>query len=786
LLLLLGQTAAVPALARAQSATAPAAAPSAQRYDLRGRTVEDVRVVGTTQVSSAVILNLVRTRPGDRFDPATVSEDYQRIFGLRKFSNVEAKVEPTSSGGVVVVFVVTEQRQVRSVAYRGNLAIDTDRLKSVVDVKEGEAIDRFRIAVAKQAIEQLYRSKNFPFAHVDVPQDTLAGRGDLVFNIVEGPNVTIRNIDFVGARSYSEDRLKKRIQSKTWVFVLRPGTFDPDQVDDDVGAVRRFYEEKGFFDSRVGRKLVWSPDMRELQIDFLVEEGVRYTVDRISFRGNSAVAEAQLRRNLKLREGMPFDNDLVQRDIRQIVREYSPFGYIYQPQSTDPDYLNIQARPVYGTQPGKVELVYDISEGKPFRLGRIIVKGNEKTQDKVVLREMRVAPGQLYNSGAIQDAQERLRGTPFFTNVNITPVGEDPNVRDVLVEVAEGKTASFNVGAGVNSNGGIGGNITYEQRNFDITNWPSSWRDLFSDRAFVGAGQTFRASFEPGTTATNVSLLFSEPFILDQPYGFTGEAYLRDRSRINYDDTRIGGRVTFSKRFSNTYTGFLTFRGEDVEIHNISDDEIRAQEIVDAEGHSTLTAVGLRVRRDTTNRGLLPSSGTTTTVGWDSYGALGGNFTFQKFSLGWDGYTTVSEDLLDRKTILEGHVDAGWIWGTSPFFERFYGGGIGSIRGFSFRGVSPRSGPDDDPIGGDFALTGSLQLSFPLAGDNLRGVVFTDAGTVEESVKIGTIRSSVGAGIRLVIPFLGQTPIALDFAFPLSKNSEDETQIFSFSFGFSR
>jgi outer membrane protein insertion porin family len=142
--------------------------------------------------------------------------------------------------------------------------------------------------------------------------------------------------------------------------------------------------------------------------------------------------------------------------------------------------------------------------------------------------------------------------------------------------------------------------------------------------------------------------------------------------------------------------------------------------------------------------------------------------------------------LLDRKTILEGHVDAGWIWGTSPFFERFYGGGIGSIRGFSFRGVSPRSGPDDDPIGGDFALTGSLQLSFPLAGDNLRGVVFTDAGTVEESVKIGTIRSSVGAGIRLVIPFLGQTPIALDFAFPLSKNSEDETQIFSFSFGFSR
>ena len=168
----------------------------------------------------------------------------------------------------------------------------------------------------------------------------------------------------------------------------------------------------------------------------------------------------------------------------------------------------------------------------------------------------------------------------------------------------------------------------------------------------------------------------------------------------------------------------------------------------------------MRVRRDTTNRGLMPSRGTTTNIGFESFGSVGGDFTFQRITASWDGYRTLSEDLAERKTILELHVDAGYIIGDAPFFERFYGGGIGSIRGFSFRGVSPRSGPADDRVGGDFSLFGSAEVSFPLSGDNLRGVVFLDAGTVEEDFEIGTIRTSIGAGIRLVLPFLGQTPIA--------------------------
>lgn len=780
-----------PITAHAQPATQPTAVVGTTAADsLKGRPVETVRVTGNAQVSTAVILNLIRTREGEPFDPVTVEEDYQRVYGLRKFSNVEAKVEPTDTG-VIVVFNVTEQRQIVSVVFRGNSVVDDSTLAGLVDIRVGEAIDRFRISLARQAIEAYYRSKNYAFAHVDIDADKLATTGELSFRIVEGPHVRVRKVNFIGNQSFTNDRLKDAVQTKSWIWIFRAGTFDPEQIEDDVAAVRRFYEQKGFFDARVGRKIVWSPDQSEVQIDFVISEGPRYSVNRVLFSGNNSLSEAELRKNMKMTEGRFFDNDVAQRDVREIVRAYSPFGFIYQPGSRDPAYLRIgqgeqSVRYVFQRESGKVDLFYDISEGKPFHVGRIHVRGNTKTQDKVILRELRIVPGQLYNAGELQDATDRLRSLPFFSNISITPIGEDPETRDLLVQADDRdvRTASFTIGGGINSNGGVGANITYEQKNFDIANWPREWQDMFNGEAFIGAGQNFRISLEPGTEQSSASIRFSDPWLFDQPYSFTGEAYYRTRQREDYDDRRFGGRVTIGKRFNYVYSGALTLRAESISIVNIDDKPIRADEILDQEGSNTLTSIALQAKRDTTNRGLLPTRGTTTTATYELVGALGGDFDYMKLGLAFDAYKLLHEDLLDRKTVLEFHADAGHIFsGDAPFFERYYGGGIGSIRGFEFRGVSPRSGPDEDRVGGDFFITGTAQISFPLAGEQLRGVIFTDAGTVEEDFEIGTIRASAGAGVRLTLPILGQVPIAVDFAFPFAKDDDDDTQVVSFSLG---
>jgi outer membrane protein insertion porin family len=751
--------------------------------DLKGRTVEEVRILGNTTVSNAVIRNLIRTREGDKFDPATVQEDYQRVFGLKKFANVEARAEPTSTGGVIVVFVVTEQKLIKSIAFRGNPHVDNQTLRNAIDAQEGQAIDDFRIALSKQAIENTYRDKNYPFTEVQV-EDTALAHGDLVFDIVEGPHVRIRNVDFRGVRSFDKDKLKDQIKTSSWIFIFRPGIYDPQVVDEDVAALRHFYEDKGFFDVKVGRKLVFSPDQSELEVDFVISEGRRYDVARVSFQGNTSLGEAVLRAGLKLTPGRPYDSEILDRDVRKIVRDYSPFGFIYQPQSSDDDYLRVDTKTVFLDEPGKVELIYAIHEGKPFRIGNIYVKGNDKSQQKLVLRQFHdFSPGGLYNSAELQDAEDRVRADPYFSDVKMTPIGDDPNVRDVLVEVTENRTASFNVGAGVNSNGGIGGNITYEQRNFDITNFPNDWRDLFSEHAFTGAGQDFRASFEPGTIQTNASLRFSEPFLFDQPYSFSDELYLHDRVREHYDDHRLGDRVTFGKRFDYIWTGSLSLRAEIVKISRIDDPKFRPFEILEAEGHHPLTSIAAQLRRDTTNPGVLPYQGTVAQASVEGYGLMGGQLFFQKYQASLDAYQSVFEDLIDRRTVLGFHANAGFIDGDSVFYERFYGGGIGSIRGFRYRGISPRGGIGDDPVGGNFSLTGTVELNFPIYGENLRGVLFSDAGDIESDVRIGTIRSSVGAGIRLTLPFLGQVPLAIDVGIPVTRSTQDNTELLSFSFG---
>jgi len=753
----------------------------------KGRPVVAVDIRGNSQVSTNIIQNQIRTRVGEPFDPATVAEDYQRIYNLRKFSNVEAKVEPTRNG-VIVAFVVTEQKQIKSIKYLGNAKVDEKTLSSVVDIKPGEAIDPFRIARARAALEATYRDKNLPLAHVTVDETALSRSGELIFDVVEGPQTRIRRLGFKGAKSFTEDKLRDQVKSAYYIFIFRPGKYDPEQVDEDVAALRHFYESKGFFDVRVGRRLVWSPDLSELEIDFLIEEGPRYVVDKVIFQHNTGVSEQELRPRLKLLEGKVYDNEIVDRDTKEIVRAYSDhhYGYIYQANGNDPDYLHIETKNVFRKQAGRVILVYDIHEGRPFRLGNIYVKGNGKSQDKLVFREFHeFGPGDVFNASEMDDAADRLRKLAYFQTVTLTPIGDDPNVRDILVEVQEQHTASFNVGAGINSNGGLGGNITYEQRNFDVTNLPATPSDIFSDRAFIGGGEDFKADFSPGTQQTSASVRLTEPYLFDQPLGASEELYLRQVFREHYEDRRIGDTFSLSYRFNYQLTAAVSPRLEQVKIRSIDDPIIiRAPEIVANAGDHDLTSLALSVRYDTTNPGIFPYKGAVTTLRYEPYGVFGGNYGFQKLSLTYDAYQNVHTDLLDRKTVLAFRGNVGWIFGgDSVFFERFYGGGIGSLRGFEFRQVSPRGGIDLDPVGGDFIATGTLELNFPVIGEGLRAVVFSDFGDVEPNVEFRTIRASVGAGVRVILPFLGQAPIAVDFAVPVSKNSNDHTQLISFSLG---
>ncbi len=801
-------------------ATAPAVPPGVSP-DMVGRPVDEVRVEGNAQVSSQVILNVVQTHVGSRFDPATVESDYQKVFDLKRFSNVTARYEPDAKGGVAVVFVVAEERLIHAVRFSGNRTISSDDLLKEIDVKAGEAIEPFRITLAERAITAAYRAKNRPFAHVDVDPAELTRTGDVVFRITEGQPVTIRNIEFVGRHSFTYEKLKDQIKTTRWYGFFNAGNYDDQLADVDVAAVRAFYRGHGFFDVKVGRKVIVSPDQTEVQLNFIIDEGVRYTVDKVTFVGNAAVSTARLSRDLRLTAGETFDRDVMDLDVKSIVAAYSPLGYLYDTHSNDPDYLRIgrpgqeyPARTVVHLKPGSVELVYDIREGRPLKFGRPVVVGNLRSQDKLALREIRMQPGQLWDSDAVADAKDRLSASPYFSpGTTITPIpaaGGEPDTRDMLVQVKEAQTASVGAGAAVNSNLGLNGNFTYEQKNFDVTNPPARVQDLLSDRSFTGAGQDLRLNFSPGTQVTSASVLFTEPYLFDLPYSDSNEAYYRQFSREAWTEQHAGGSVTLGHQFDYFDSLAVTFQGEDVYIANVQDyfplsdrvdvidpvtheprlgrggrpqsqlRTVRAADVIEYAGHNTVTDVGLSFRRDTTNHGVFPYQGNSVKASYEIFGGLGGQSTFNEFNLGLDQYVTVNRDLLDRRTVLALHLSGSYITPGAPFFERFYGGGIGDLRGFEYRGVGPRAGRDQDPVGGDLDVNGSVELNFPVYGDNLRGVVFDDFGTVEPDIRIHTIRDSVGFGVRVVIPFVSRAPLAFDLAFPVIKADQDIRQVFSF------
>ncbi|MBN1341218.1 MAG: BamA/TamA family outer membrane protein, partial [Phycisphaerae bacterium] len=304
-------------------------------------------------------------------------------------------------------------------------------------------------------------------------------------------------------------------------------------------------------------------------------------------------------------------------------------------------------------------------------------------------------------------------------------------------------------------------------------------------KAFKGAGQTLRLQFEPGTELTRLRLDFREPYLLDQPVSFGQGFYLFTRGRDAYDEQRIGTQTSFGHRFQRGllrgWAGEVAFRIEGVDISGVDFDD--AREIRDMEGSHFLSSVKGTLVRDTTDSRFMPTEGSRLMVSYEQFGALGGDYDFGKLTGSYSWHKTLRTDVLDRKSVLTLHARAGQIFGDSPVFERFFGGGIGSVRGFEFRGISPRAGIHDDRVGGDFMLVGGAEYNFPIYGKILRGVAFCDMGTVEEDFGISTWRASLGLGARVLVEWFGPIPMAFDFSVPINKDDYDDTQIFQFSFG---
>ncbi|MEN0110870.1 MAG: POTRA domain-containing protein [Planctomycetota bacterium] len=363
------------------------------------------------------------------------------------------------------------------------------------------------------------------------------------------------------------------------------------------------------------------------------------------------------------------------------------------------------------------------------------------------------------------------------------PPPNDP-FADLFISLEETQTGRFMVGAAVNSDAGVVGQIMLDERNFDWRRIPRSWQDFADGTAFRGGGQRFRLEAAPGTEVQRYLASWQQPYLFDSPISLNLSGSYFDRRFDDWDEQRLGGRIGLGYQWlDRDLTASLTYRGENVNIHDVRDPTL--DDYADVLGDNSLHGFGIRLITDKRDNPFLATEGYYLGLTLEQ---VVGSFTYGRAELDARSYVLLTErpDHTGRH-VLTYQTRLGFTGADTPVYDRFYAGGFSTLRGYDFRGASPIDTLSGGEVGGDFRWINTLEYMFPLTADDMvNGVVFVDHGTVNRSVSLDNYRVAPGVGLRVVVPAMGPAPIALDFAFPVAGPDFDEEQIFTFNVGFQR
>ena len=585
---------------------------------------------------------------GQPFRRAQVEEDVRELLRTRRFLNAFAATA-VEENQAVVVFTVQEKPELVSVELEGNKAFPDDQLFALTPAA-GDVIDMYEVRRGRDEILRKYREAGYYYVEVTFDERALQYEGRLIYRINECPKVRVRQILFEGNRSFPDWRLRSKVQTRTALWIVRVGAFDAETAERDAIEIQRFYRDEGFLDARAGYRLEFDEVTRaDLTVVFVIEEGQRYCIQDIVVEGNTVFSAEHIRSCMGLEPGYILRNEAVEEDRKRVQDLYGEVGYVDARVAIDHEFLE---------EPGLVILRVSIIENKQYYFGRIIIRGNQRTKDEVVRRELQFYPGELWNTVEARAAEQRLRETGLFQpdQVRITPLPPEDSTRPALVEVQEAETVTFLVGIGVSTDAGAIGSLTVENRNFDLFDWPRTWGQFFRGQAFRGDGQRLKFSAEPGTEVSRFRIDFTEPYLLDRPVRLELRSICSSVGAT--DMTKSGPASCLLKQVPRgLLAGWAVegaFRVEGVGVNDV--DALASRQIKEVRGNNLLTAVKGTIVRDTTDSRVIPSKGYRFTLSWEQAGALGGDFDFGRPTAGIAWYKTLRTDIFDRKSVLALHA----------------------------------------------------------------------------------------------------------------------------------
>jgi outer membrane protein insertion porin family len=721
----------------------------------------DIQFVGPQSVSREKILSNMKTRPGKPYSTQTTEEDVRNLINAG-VTNVRIFGDPEGDG-VKVIVVVQTKSTVSEVLITGAQRIKTSKIRDQIATKPGDPLSEAALNEDKQKIIEYYQGKGY--GDVDVIYKTeandKAGTARVTFEVLEGVRSKIDDVNFQGNTAISRKELMKVIKTKHKgllnIFSSTAGKLNSDQLETDREALRALYQSKGYVDAQVREPSIVR-DGQKVDVTFPIVEGQQYHVGKVTYSGAKVFPLDEVTKATSLRAGGIYSPQGVAADRRALGDLYGSKGY-----------LDLQVIPnVTPAGSGVVDISFRIEEGIQYYVDKVNIAGNTRTQDKVIRREVPLAPTDVFNTKRMDAAKARLDNLKYFSKVEVRPTEPGsllPGRRDLSIDVTETRTGSFNFGAGFSSIDNLLGFVELTQGNFDIAGWPR----------FQGGGQKFRLRAQYGTRRKDFVLGLTEPYFLDQKLSLGGEIYFRDASYTSqvYDERRYGFAISLRKPLNEFTAGRFEYRLENVGIHNFDDGV--SKEIRKEEGDLLKSQISLGITNDTRDKVYLPRHGHRIDAqAYVAGGFLGGDEQIYGFDLEASKYFLLPGDtILTLETQLAG-VDS-WGGGDNvPIYDRLYLGGPNSLRGFRYRDVGPKD-KNGEPVGGQTLARFTVEYTFPIV-ESVRGAVFYDVGFVNRGpwdFGTGNINSDVGIGLLLELPAIG--PIRIDYGIPLQADEDNDS-----------
>lgn len=724
--------------------------------------IDRIEIKGIKKVEKEAILERINVKPEMVLDNYVLKKDLEKIYSMRYFETVEAHQEIIDKKNVLV-FVVKEKPIVTKITFEGNDGLSEDDLKSQIKMKAFSILDTNTVKNDVQLLLKHYEEKGYYLASIESREKKLNDENvEVIYSIKELDKVKVKRVNFLGNKAFKDEELKSILQTQEdslFSFMSGSGNFKEINFQTDIERLKYFYRIKGYLQVNVGTpEITVSEDKKWVFISLKIAEGPQFTINKITFQGEMLFPEESLREKISLKEGETYSEELYRKDVQALTELYQDEGYAYANVIRN---LNI----VPGEN--KVDVDYSFEKGKIAYFGKFIVKGNSKSRDKVIRRELTMHEGQKFNGTALRVSKENVQRLGFFEAESIVFNTVSPkdkeDIIDVEISVREKNTGQISLGAGYSTATGGFFQASVSQNNFR------------------GLGQNLTFSLNLAKTQNTFSVDFTEPYFNDTKWSLGGGVFVsHNDSSTSYSEKKKGANIRLGYPiFEYTYL-FNTYKFEDTQIKSVNDPSIDPS-VENGVASSIQTSIAYDRRDDRSD----PRKGVYVNYSLE-YTGVGGKKKWIKNESELRGFYPVYGDLIFRSRFAIARLDE--VNGQNiPRTEKFTLGGSRNLRGYQFEGVGPLKKVAKDATsfytfngGGEFMTFANLEFQHPLSREaGLKWVVFFDAGHAGSLDKV-KIYTDYGFGFRWFSPI---GVLRFEFGYPIVKDSLNNGSQFHFDIG---